>query len=1782
MRLCIKFLVCMLLVLLSAINGYTAQYYSEVYFPVDGLLGDSLFPRDDGTALITSGERKNYTTLWWGKYGWGNDSYTNDSWQYRYKGSGGHPGMDIIGSVGENIYAFADGVVKYAKDKGDGWGGHIVIKHDKYIFNTDTPIWSIYAHLRKWYVKDGDNIKAGQLIGLMGGDKNDLHHGDSEARHLHFQIDTEDVFAYPYFSYPTEIVNNEVPKNTIDPIAFIESHGHYFVGKTEQGWFFEDGYGPMSATIEPREPLPLNLNGFWSEPFADCHRYNGGYKKLGRPTHYVYGIINSDNEKLYIQPLEDPNGVKILLVLNNFVKNTNYDDRLGVVYILKYAFVSYWLKNYDALGPPVTNMYITEDIQGNKVLVQWFEKSEENYKVVVFDVYDHYNGEFVGYGSSTEMGIEFDAEQFAQDKMLSINGGQGGGSVYEIPQNLTATLTTETQAELTWEINTVDSFYFDILQNGVSIGTTTDEEYTVTGLNPSTEYCYQVVACVSNTDKSAPSNTACVTTNDENGEPPAETIPLDTPENITATVISSSQINLSWTSGDNPENTTDNNANTIYVVYRDGVLVEYTELLTFEDKNLSPNTTYTYTMKATNVANEWTDFTGSVTATTLYAAPENAVGSTTRVNTTSENTQSMVRVASLIDGKSVYTWQSYAQDGDAWGVCSQMYNADGSKFGTEQIANTTTVGSQWAQSVTKLKDGGFVIFWHSEQDASGYGIIGQVFDANGQKVGSEMIINETILGDQMYPDACTLLNGDILVTWESADADGFGIYVQKFSSTFERIGHEYLVNSTTDGEQILPNICELSYGGAVVMWQSNDDGSDWGVYAQIIDSNYQKIGAEFQVNTFTMNDQKNIDVAGLPNGGFVAVWESTGIELAYWETPDGREGQDGSLNGCFGQIFDGSGIKQGQEFLINTTTDDHQSYPNVASNGNGGFIVVWESYSYAQPEDTTKQIDVYAQAFDMFGNTVGGEILVNTNTTGNQRLPDTAFLSDQDTSIVSYTSDQDNGTDGIYTQSYLYDILEVGSIGAGPEGLKIDCAIPGLVRLNWKNVFGTTRYMVYRNGVGIGSTTSVYFIDLTAEAGVEYTYMVVAEMGQAWTDPSDALKITIPDIQPGKSTYKPHKIVEDLNANGSVDIVASKIDETSEIPVVIAIDSSNATVINQVPYFGANCIVKDVINYGNLDGANGPEIGLVVFDYTEFKLKQQIRDILTGELYFGSGSILPAPTSIDLTSITSTEAGICWQAVEGAYLYRVKRNGVQVAELTDTCFSDSNLTPDKMYTYTIEAVRNNLVSEESVEFVILTMSKADCPPNNHNEHVYYTDTTGLKMAFLGNCPFINQPVLYILDAVTSEMVEEIPYFSSGYTGVAMSKQIVDGQLLIAVLAENQNGGESEIEIREIPSGILYSNTGEGTYLPGPEDLTLTDVGLNSANLTWLAVPGADKYLVYRDGVLIAELTTTSFADTGLEYATTYRYTIEAVVNHVTSDQSQELLITTVSPVACLPSTYSYHDYFYDSDPKIAALGVCPTTNEPYLYIIDVLTGQIVADYQTHSEDYTATSFNKFMINGQIYFGIMAQSQIDGTMTFKLINALTGELYTADALPEPDGLFTSEVSEYAVGLNWGAVPGASTYLVYRDGVQIAEVTDTSYTDGSVEPSNIYTYTVIAVSATQVSGFSAEFIVATPSEEIEYCLPTEISKHVGFSDNGTLKIAYLAICSTTDTPMVYIKDVSTGELEHFVSFHETGDTPTDLFMQMIGEDWVITVNVIKSTGDTFDESRFMATGIIYFSE
>lgn len=109
-----------------------------------------------------------------------------------YKVAKLHTGLDFTADIGTEIYATGDGVVEKIESIYTGYGNNVVVQHG-YGYQT------LYAHMSKILVKNGEKVKRGQLIGLVGNT------GSSTGPHLHYEVIRNGEKVDPAFYFYNDI-----------------------------------------------------------------------------------------------------------------------------------------------------------------------------------------------------------------------------------------------------------------------------------------------------------------------------------------------------------------------------------------------------------------------------------------------------------------------------------------------------------------------------------------------------------------------------------------------------------------------------------------------------------------------------------------------------------------------------------------------------------------------------------------------------------------------------------------------------------------------------------------------------------------------------------------------------------------------------------------------------------------------------------------------------------------------------------------------------------------------------------------------------------------------------------------------------------------------------------------------------------------------------------------------------------------------------------------------------------------------------------------------------------------------------------------------------------------------------------------------------------------------------------------------------------------------------------------------------------------------------------------
>ena len=347
----------------------------------------------------------------------------------------------------------------------------------------------------------------------------------------------------------------------------------------------------------------------------------------------------------------------------------------------------------------------------------------------------------------------------------------------------------------------------------------------------------------------------------------------------------------------------------------------------------------------------------------------------------------------------------------------RIFSTSGTPLGAEFGVNTTKAGAQFGGVAARLAGGGFVVAWQDNNaaaDGSGSAIRYQRFDDNGTKIGSESVANVTTTGNQTRPSVAGLSDGSFVITWSDAsqtggDTSGLAVRGMHFSATGATIGSEFLVNTETNRSQTASQVVALQNGGFAVVWQ---DGSPQGVTVtgqsrldqgtDIVIRVYDAAGVPTAAQRTVDNRSFSNFINGTDNG-IVSARDPAVAVLA-----DGRIAVTWTDNGfTYARVLNADGTAAGGVLTVDANRSSFQSSEAqnfgsapvttataITALANGGFVVGWAEARQVAPEELTQ--GTWARAFDAAGTADGKTFRLNTGAAGDQIAPALAAFANGD------------------------------------------------------------------------------------------------------------------------------------------------------------------------------------------------------------------------------------------------------------------------------------------------------------------------------------------------------------------------------------------------------------------------------------------------------------------------------------------------------------------------------------------------------------------------------------------------------------------------------------------------------------------------------------------------------------------------------------------------------------------------------------------------------------------
>ena len=183
--------------------------------------------------------------------------------------------------------------------------------------------------------------------------------------------------------------------------------------------------------------------------------------------------------------------------------------------------------------------------------------------------------------------------------------------------------------------------------------------------------------------------------------------------------------------------------------------------------------------------------------------------------------------------------------------------------------------------------------------------------------------------------------------------------------------------------------------------------------------------------------------------------------------------------------------------------------------------------------------------------------------------------------------------------------------------------------------------------------------------------------------------------------------------------------------------------------------------------------------------------------------------------------------------------------------------------------------------------------------------------------------------------------------------------------------------------------------------------------------------------------------------------------------------------------------------KTPSVGVTDVSNGFKIYNGPSHIGTAASTATSWSTTSANTTYN-FKVTATNLGGESLQSAAPNTVSTGSPKSSSNDERTASATTQaaapaaPTGVSASANSSSQITVSWGAVTGATSYIIYRGGTQVGTSTGTSYVNTGLSASTTYSYTVAAVNAGGTSAQSSAASATTQAAAIPVpAAPTGVS-------------------------------------------------------------------------------------------
>jgi chitodextrinase len=1234
-----------------------------------------------------------------------------------------------------------------------------------------------------------------------------------------------------------------------------------------------------------------------------------------------------------------------------------------------------------------------------------------------------------------------------------------------VPTGFTTTSVQSTSVALTWNAATDTGGSglrdYRVYRDNTVLATVTGTTYNDTAAAPSTQHTYQVSAR-DNADNESNRATLAVTT-------PADTTSPSVPTGLTPTSVQSTSVALAW----NAASDTGGSGLHDYRVYRDNALLATIASTSYVDTTAVPSSQYSYQVSARDNANNESNRTGAMTVTT----PADTTPPSVPTGLTSWANESTV----------VELGWNAATDAGGSGLRDYRVYRDN----TVLVTVTTTSFSD-----TTVAPATQYTYQVSARD-----------NANNEssRSASSGVTTPTDTAPPSAPTgfvATAVQSTSVSLAWNAAsDTGGSGL-------------RDYRVYR--DNAFVASVIGSTSYTDTTVAPSTQ--------YSYKVSANDNANNESSPSTPITVTTPADTTPPSVPTGLATTAVQSTAVALAWNAATDtGGAGlrdylvyRDNALLATVtGTTYNDTTVMPTTQYSYRVSASDNANNESSRSTA----LAVTTPADAAPPSvptgltTTAVQSTAVALAWNAATDTGGSGLKDYRVYRDAVLLATVTGTTYNDTTVAPSTqySYQISARDNANNESARSTALPVTPPAdttppSVPTGFTTTAIQSTSVALSWNVATdtggsGLRDYRVYRDNTLVATVTGTSYSDTTVAPSSQYSYQVSArdnsnnESGRSTAlSVTTAADTTSPSVPTGLTTTAILSTSVALSWNAAADTGGSglhdyRVYRDNVLLATVTGTSYSDTTVDPSMQYSYQVSARD---YADNESFRSTALGVATPDDTDPP---------------------SVPSGLHTTAVQSTVVSLTWNAPAdtggaGVHDYRVYRDDTLVATVSGTNYDDTTVAPNTQYSYQVSA-RDNADNESGRSTALVVTTPADTGPPSVPTGLTTTavESTAVELAWNATTDTGGSGLQDYRVYRDNTLVATVTGTSYSDTTVAPSTQY-SYQLSARDNANNESSRSTALPV----------TTPADTTAPSvPTGLTTTSIQSTTVALAWNAATdtggsGVKDYRVYRDDMLLATVTGTSYSDATVAPSMHYSYQVSARDNADNeSSRSTALPVTTPADTAAPSAPTGLTTTSVESTAVALAWNVATDTG-----------GSGLKDYRVYRDDtllatVTGTTYNDTTVAPatQHAYQISARDNADNESSRSAALAVTTPADTT-APSVPTGLTTTSVQSTAVTLTWNVATdaggsGLHDYRVYRDSTLLATVTGNTYSDTTVAPSTQYSYQISARdNANNESGRSTAASLTTPADTTPPSAPT------GFTTTSTQSTSVaLAWTAATDT-------------------------------------------------------------------